>query len=483
MSNKLMPGGSFALLYGEHHIFQAVEGIDSVIKNNLSKLLYNQENNMEKEYIFGIRREDKNEWERRTPFTPEAVKKLKLKHGFLCVAQPSLIRIFGDKEYEEADAVIQEDISKCPIVFGIKEMPVNFFSPFNTYAFFSHTIKGQQYNMPMLKKIIELGCTLIDYELIEDKDGKRNLFFGRPAGIAGMIDSLWAMGARLEIEKINTPFSNINRALEYKSLEKAMESIRCVGEKISKEGLPDSLVPFICGFAGYGNVSKGAQEIYGLLPVEEISPAELNDFMQKKQYSNKKVYKVVFREEDIVAPCDSASAFNLNDYYLHPEKYMSKFENYVPNLTMLINAVYWDKHCPRLVTKKYLEELFTDYPSPRLRVIGDISCDTEGAIECNLASTTPGNPVYIYNPIERTAKNGIAETGIIMLAVDNLPCEIARESSIEFYETFKQFAIPIIKADYSVDFENFNLPEPIKKAVIVYKGNLTPKFDYLKSYL
>jgi len=437
---------------------------------------------MSKKNIFGIRREDKNEWERRAPFTPDAIKELKLEYGISCAVQPSPIRIFSDEEYEKAGAAIQEDISKCPIVFGIKEMPVDFFRPSKTYAFFSHTIKGQKYNMPMLKKIIELGCTLIDYEMIEDKNGKRNLFFGRSAGIAGMIDSLWALGSRLENEKIKNPFSNIKQALEYKSLNEAMESISLAGEKIKKDGLPDALAPFICGFAGYGNVSKGAQEIYGLLPVEELSPAELNSFVQKKQYTNKKVYKVVFREEDIAAPRDGVSPFNLNDYYQHPEKYVAKFENYVPCLTMLINAIYWDKRYPRLVTKQCLEALFKHSP-PRLRVIGDVSCDTEGAIECNLHSTTPGNPVYVYNPVKQTAEDGIAGPGVLILAVDNLPCEIARESSSEFCATFKQFVLPIIKADYSADFNDFDLPDQIKKAVIVYKGNLTPKFEYLKDFI
>ena len=36
---------------------------------------------------------------------------------------------------------------------------------------------------------------------------------------------------------------------------------------IRTEGLPEALVPLVCGFTGYGHVSQGAQEIFDLLPM------------------------------------------------------------------------------------------------------------------------------------------------------------------------------------------------------------------------
>ena len=41
----------------------------------------------------------------------------------------------------------------------------------------------------------------------------------------------------------------------------------------------------------------------------------------------------------------------------------------------------------------------------------------------------------------------------------------------------------IAKADYPVNFEQLQLPKAIKKAMILHKGRLTPKFEYIKAYL
>jgi saccharopine dehydrogenase (NAD+, L-lysine-forming) len=127
----------------------------------------------------GVRREDKSRWERRVPVTPEDARRLKEKHGIEVWVQPSPIRVFSEEEFAQAGAAVQEDISACPVVFALKEMPLDFFEPGRTYVFFSHTIKGQPYNMPMLKKMLELGCTLIDYEKVTAENGRRLIFFGR----------------------------------------------------------------------------------------------------------------------------------------------------------------------------------------------------------------------------------------------------------------------------------------------------------------
>ena len=64
------------------------------------------------DYI-GIRREDKNKWERRVPITPAHVKELKEHHQLQTIIQPSQIRCFSDEAYAKAGALVQEDISKA----------------------------------------------------------------------------------------------------------------------------------------------------------------------------------------------------------------------------------------------------------------------------------------------------------------------------------------------------------------------------------
>ena len=432
--------------------------------------------------LIGIRREDKNEWERRVPLTPTDVKELKEKYSISTQLQPSKIRVFSDSEYLEVEASIQENLFSCPIIFAVKEIPMEFFEPKKTYIFFSHTIKGQSQNMPMLKRMLELGCQLIDYEKIVDEKGRRLIFFGKYAGLAGMIDALWALGKRLRYEGIETPFSDIKKAHQYKSLKEAEDEIIKVGKRISDEGLPNSLTPLICGFAGYGNVSQGAQEILDLLPTREIAPDELS----KIDKNNKVIYKVVFKEKHMVEPItDNRTTnpnFEIQDYYDHPEKYKGVFEKYIPHLTMLMNCIYWDSRYPRLLTKKYLVGTYRDTPLC-LRVIGDISCDVEGAIECTLHITDSGNPVFVYDPFSENATSGVEGKGPVVLAVDNLPCELPRESSAYFSGVLKKFVPDIVKADFTQDFEQCKLPPEIKKALIVYHGKLTPNYKYLEKFL
>ncbi|HID25467.1 MAG TPA: hypothetical protein EYP23_03275, partial [Thermoplasmata archaeon] len=183
-------------------------------------------------FTIGIRREDKNQWERRTPLIPKHVEELKEKHGLQTIVQPSKIRVFTEEEYRDAGAIIQDDLSPCSHVFAVKETPLGFFEPGKTYIFFSHTIKGQKHNMPMLKRLLELGCTLIDYERIVDKQGKRLVFFGRFAGLAGMVDTLWAFGQRLKWEGINTLLEEIKQTIHYNGLDEIKQHLSKVGETI-----------------------------------------------------------------------------------------------------------------------------------------------------------------------------------------------------------------------------------------------------------
>ncbi len=427
-----------------------------------------------------IRREDKNKWERRTPLIPAHVEKLEKEHGIEVHVQTSPIRAYRQQEYEQAGATIIEGLSECPIIMAIKEVPPALLQPRKTYAFFSHTIKGQTYNMPMLQKLLDLGCQLIDYEKIVDAQGRRLVFFGDYAGRAGMIDTLWALGQRLAWENIDTPLCQIRPAHQYADLEAAKRAIQQVGQQIAQKGLPAALTPLICGFAGYGNVSRGAQEIYDLLPVQEIDPDDLATCQDTNPHH---VFKVVFKEQHMVTPVQEETTFELQDYYDHPEKYRGQFERYVPYLTLLVNGIYWSARYPRLVTRHYLETLFSQDQTPKLRVIGDISCDVEGAIECNLHATDPGHPIYVYDPLTGKTQEGHQGRGVVVLAVDNLPCELPRESSAHFSKTLLTFVPAIARADYSVPFDQSDLPPIIKRAVIVWQGQLTPAYRYLQEYL
>jgi alpha-aminoadipic semialdehyde synthase len=433
--------------------------------------------------LMGVRREDKNRWERRVPVVPGHLSELRERHGIELWIQPSEIRVFQDEEYERAGARICDDLSPCPVVLAVKEIPPDFFRPRRTYVFFSHVIKGQRRNMPMLRRLLDLKCQLIDYEKIVDENGKRLVFFGIHAGYAGMIDTLWAFGKRLEWEGIPNAFTEIQQAYRYESLAEAKAAIGEVGRRIASEGLPEPLVPVICGFLGYGNVSLGAQEIFDLLPHRVIEPGEEPGIVRKGEEGKNLLYKVVYKEEHMVAPTSPGDRFDLQEYYRWPGKYRATFSPHIPHLTLLVSCIYWDDRYPRLVTKRYLRELFGGPEKPRLRVVGDITCDVDGSMECNVREADTGNPVYVYDPRQDRAVDGWEGRGPVVLAVSNLPCELPRESSTHFSTALRDFLPRIAEADYSLDFSRCDLPDPLKKAVIAWHGELTPEYRYIEKYL
>jgi len=426
----------------------------------------------------GIRREDKNVFERRTPLLPDHVKRL-VGAGIDVVVQPSPIRAAGEAAYRAAGALVDEDLSGCKVVFAVKEIPETMFRRDGVYVFFAHVIKGQAYNMPMLARLLDLGCSLVDYEKVTDDSGRRLVFFGRHAGLAGMIDTLWALGRRLEWEGFQTAFSAIRPTHEYTDLTEAKQAVAEAGRRLEREGLPAGLAPTVFGFAGYGNVSRGAQEVFDILPHEILSPVELDTFADKQ---TDVIYKVVFKEEHMVEPRLPGHLFDLREYYDYPERFRGTFARHLRRLTVLMNCIYWTERYPRLVPRGLIEEIWRE-EKPRLRVIGDISCDVEGAVECTLECTEPDAPVYVYDVQQGSIIPGVAGDGPVVLAVDNLPCELPIESSRDFGDALMPFVADIARADFSRSLAELDLPAPIKRALIVHRGELTSGFRHLQSHL
>jgi alpha-aminoadipic semialdehyde synthase len=429
--------------------------------------------------MIGIRHEDKSVWETRAPLVPDDVRRLIQDAGVAFRIQTSPTRAFSDADYASAGATVASDVDDCPIVLGVKEIPAEKLLPDRTYVYFSHVIKGQPSNMPALRRLMQLGCRLIDYEKIVDAQGRRLVFFGRFAGLAGMIDTLWALGQRWQHEGIETPFASLHKAYQYDTLEHAKAAITDVGNRLRKDGLPEACQPLVFGFAGYGQVSQGAQEIGDLLPMEEVAPADLPGVPR----APRTCFKSVFYEKHMVDRLDGSEPFNLQEYYDHPGRYRGVFAPYVPHLTVLVNGIYWEAKYPRLVTLDLLRDLYAGPALPRLRVIGDITADVDGSIQCNLRPTEPDNPVYVYEPRTGTARDGVAGHGPVVLAVDHLPCELPVDSSRHFSRSLAPLVPAIARADFRGPLEECGLPPELTAATIVYNGRLTGPYRYLQSFL
>ncbi len=429
----------------------------------------------------GIRLEDKNIWERRVALIPSDVAELTKAGAAICVERFDR-RAYPDATYAEAGAKLVDDVLDCDIVLGIKEMPKDYFRPGGCYMFFSHTIKGQSYNMKMLANLVERKCSLFDYETVVDDHNRRLIFFGRYAGLAGMIDTFWTLGQRLQALGYQTPFLEAKPAHQYDDLDAAKAAFTLIGRQIAQEGLPKALAPMVFGFAGYGNVSKGAQEILECCPFVEVAPDELKGFTARNGELTNKLVKVEYKEEHLVEPIDASKGFELQEYYDHPERYRSIFEPHLDQLSVLINGIYWTEDYPKLADEKQLKTLFAG-AAPRLVTVGDITCDVDGSLACTVRDTEPGDPVYVYNPQTREGISGFEGPGLAVMAVGNLPCELPREASETFSRALTPFVPAMARADLSAPFDAVELPDPIRRSTILWHGEFTPPYEYMREFL
>ncbi len=426
----------------------------------------------------GIIKETKNKWERRVPLNPQAVQEL-IQKGFEVIVQPSKIRIYKDEEYSSVGAKLSSDLSECDFIIGVKEIPINDLIPEKPHLFFSHTIKGQDYNIPLLQKILDDKITLFDYEKIENNQNRRLVFFGKFAGYAGMVDTLHGLGQRLMQQfNIETPFLKVKHSYQYESVQDAIDQIKIIGEEIKKNGLPAEITPFNIFLLGYGHVSQGCQEILTALPIVKISPAQLEE--NSPNYENNKIYLSVFKEEHLVERKDGAK-FDLLDYFKNNGKYKSRLQIYLQYCSVYMNAIYWNLQCPVFLPNSYLNKI--QDKNPKLIIIGDITCDIEGSVQATIKETCPDNPVFIYNAKTGKETDGYKGEGFAVMAVDNLPCEFPKEASDCFSESLMPFIEQMLNNDYSKPIIDSDLPDEIKSACIAHQGKLEDNFKYLKECL
>ena len=88
----------------------------------------------------GLIREGKTPPDSRVPLSPQQVKQILDTRPCEIVIQPSPTRCFSDQEYRDLGLTLQEDLSDCNVLLGVKEVPIDQLIADKTYFFFSHTI-------------------------------------------------------------------------------------------------------------------------------------------------------------------------------------------------------------------------------------------------------------------------------------------------------------------------------------------------------
>jgi len=427
----------------------------------------------------GIRLEDKSKWERRVPLTPADAAGVQACFGHRLIVQPSPIRVYADREYREAGIEVSDAALDADILIAVKEIPPALYRPGKVYVNFAHVIKGQARNMPLLREYLSRGCTLVDYECIADEHNRRLIFFSVHAGYAGTIEALRALGLRLQGRGVATPLAEILAPHAYPDLTAAEAHLREVGERLRAANRAGA-APLTIGVAGYGNVARGVQTVLSWLPTARVAPADLPAAASAPAAAPLLVCE--FREQDMVRPRDGR-AFALQDYYDHPEGYEGRFAEHLDHLDLLVNTIFWTERYPRLLTADWAAGQFRDGREPRLQVVGDISIDIEGSIQISVKATQPDAPCYVVDPVAGEVRDGVDGRGIVVMAVDNLPCELPREASEHFSTVLKDMVGDLGNCDWSADFLDLDLPPHLKRAVIVHRGELAPRYAYLAEYL
>ncbi|XP_038636018.1 alpha-aminoadipic semialdehyde synthase, mitochondrial isoform X1 [Scyliorhinus canicula] len=440
--------------------------------------------------VLALRREDINVWERRAPLAPRHVKEV-TSAGYKVLVQPSNRRAIHEKDYRHAGAIIQEDISEASLIIGVKSPPGEKLIPQKTYAFFSHTIKAQEANMPLLDTIIEKEIRLIDYEKMVDSKGTRVVAFGQWAGVAGMINILHGLGLRFLALGHHTPFMHIGMAHNYRNSAQAVQAVRDCGYEISLGLMPKSIGPVTFVFTGTGNVSKGAQEIFTELPCEFVEPHELQGVFQSGDQS--KIYcTVLSRHHHVVRKSDGK--YDAVDYQHHPKLYTSRFSTDIaPYTTCLVNGIYWEPDTPRLLNRSDAQNLLTsakDFDSAsdgcpelphRFLAICDISADTGGSIEFMTECTSIEMPFCMYDAEQQVIHDSLEGNGILMCSIDNLPAQLPIEATEYFGDKLCPYLWEMLTSDAKQPLEKENGFTPIiRNAVIASNGSLTPKFKYIQ---
>ena len=106
--------------------------------------------------------------------------------------------------------------------------------------------------------------------------------------------------------------------------------------------------------------------------------------------------------------------------------------------------------------------------------IADVSCDIDGPVATTIRPSKIDSPIYGYNPITESEDDFLNDDCIAVMAVDNLPCELPKDSSEDFGDNLINSIIPIISS---------NSNDIIKGATICKDGDLTEDFEYLRAYV
>ncbi len=400
-----------------------------------------------KKIKIGLAREGKVPPDNRVTLTPwEIIETQNLFSGLEVYCQTSNIRCFSDESYRKLQIPVIDSLDNCAIIMGIKEFPVEDLLEGKTYFFFSHTIKKQPYNRRLLQEILKKNITLVDYECLTDIHGKRVLAFGRYAGIVGAYNGLLGYGLKYDLFELARAF-------------------RCDSYALLKQEYKKILLPPIkILLTGHGSVGHGAREVLEGAGIKEVTAS---DYLMME--FREPVF-VQLHSRDYYKRYDYAE-FDREEFHRSPHYYKSDFLKYARKTDLMINGTYWNMGSERMLSMEDLQG-----GDVNIKMIADISCDIDGPIPATIRNSTIKEPFYDFNPYTKEeAPPFSSENHITVMAIDNLPNELPKESSNSFGRVLIEKIFPnLVYGDED---------EMIKRATITSNGKLTSRYRYLQDFV
>ncbi|MEN9526037.1 MAG: hypothetical protein RL447_808 [Bacteroidota bacterium] len=392
----------------------------------------------------GLIQEGKVPADNRVALTPAQCKWLRRHRSDLeILVEPSETRCYSDREYAAAGATLTADLTSCDIILGIKEVPIQKLIPEKKFLFFSHTKKAQAYNQELFRAMIEQKITLVDYECLEHEDGQRLLGFGFFAGVVGAHNGMMAYGNRSGLYSLE----RVYKQRSFRDLIHTYFGLKLPTLKIA--------------VTGSGRVAHGILEIMNLMGIHEVEPA---DYLSRR--FSYPVYTQL-KGADLYRH-KTNGVYNRLHFHEHPSEYDCLYLPYSEQTDILMNGIYWDRQLPRLFER-------SDVQSERFitQTIADITDDADGSVPINLGDQTIEDPVYGVdrNSLQKTAP--YLPNSIDVMAVGNLPNELARDASRYFGEQLIKYLLEDLIGDGS---------QMIQRATMLHEGELTEPYSYLKPY-
>lgn len=395
---------------------------------------------------FGIIKERTSTTDKRVLFSPDALSRLQpLYQDISLKVESSENRVFTDDDYKKMSIEVATDISDCDVFFGVDEVPIAYLIPNKSYFFFSEVIKIQQYNRKLLQALLDKNINFYEINSLVNDQNIRLIDTEKHVGFVGAYNSLRAFGIKFELFKLH-------KATSFAGKQDLIAHLKRV-----------VLPPIKIVSTASGNVGTGVKEILEAIKIKEVSV---------ENYLTKNFTQPVYIQIDVLDynVRKDGQVLDVADFYQHPMEYVSNFERFTKVSDIYITGHFHANQAPNILTQEMLKA-----KDCKIKVVADISCDVNNSVACTLRTATIDEPFYGYWPLENKEVEVFHPAAIVVMAVDNLICELPKETSESYGEVFTDHVIP--------SFFNGDKDGILKSAKITDSGKLTPRFSYLQDYI